>query len=295
MNKVYEIVQKNILSRLEDAIKNNEPFQWIKPWNGMSPTNFKTKKPYSGINLLLLDQGGYYLTFNQVKELGGYVKKGSKQKMIVFWNFKKVDNLSEEEAHESSQVSYDNAKTKVVFRYYNVFHQSDIEGIDFNANEITHSTVNLDAEYIISNYSNIVPIVPIENSDKAFYRPDIDQIQVPCSSQFINIDEYYSTIFHEMTHSTGHETRLNRNILNKFGSEKYSKEELVAEIGASLIRALVGINDTCCDDNSIAYLKGWVSHLKSTAPTEISYAAQQAQKAVNYILQSINYTENKFF
>lgn len=296
MNKVYEIVQKKILERLEKAIENNESFAWVKPWRGgCVPTNFKTKKPYRGINLLLLEQGGYYMTFDQVVKMKGSVKKGATAHMVVYWNFKEVEasSLTKEEKEESdvvSETSNKNSKkkTRVIFKYYKVFHQSDIEGIDFPEESFeTEGESNLKADKIIGDYSSyVVPITEVPDFDSAFYSWKLDLINVPDRAQFKNISEFYSVVFHEMVHSTGHESRLNRDIENSFGSSDYSKEELVAEIGSSLLRAYCGIEDQNADNNSIAYLKGWYSRIKNANPTEITYSAQNAQKAVQYVLDS---------
>lgn len=253
---VYEIVQQNILKRLEEAIKNNESFQWVKPWkSGIMPTNYVSKKPYRGINLLLLEEGGYYLTYKQVVQLKGKVKKGAKKLPVVYWNFSKgnsSDNINE----DGEEV--DDKKNKVVFKYYSVFHQSDIEGIDFPENKSYKHELdeNSIAYKLVEGYKEIVPIYECPNSDRAFYRPLADTISVPSLSQFESKYEYYSTLFHEMIHSTGHESRLNRESLISRTEDNYSKEELVAEIGSSLLRAYSDINDVETDKNSVAYLKG---------------------------------------
>lgn len=296
MNKVYEIVQKKILERLERAIENNESFTWVKPWRGgCVPTNFKTKKPYRGINLLLLEQAGYYMTYDQVVKMKGTVKKGATAHMVVYWNFKEVEasSLTKEEKEESdivNEASNKNSKkkTKVIFKYYKVFHQSDIEGIEFPGDNFEGvGEANSKADTIIDSYSSdIVPITEVPNSDRAFYNWNLDLIKVPARTQFKSISEFYSAVFHEMVHSTGHESRLNRGIENSFGDDEYSKEELVAEIGSSLLRAYCGIEDQDADTNTIAYLKGWYSRIKNANPTEITYSAQNAQKAVQYVLDS---------
>lgn len=287
---VYEIVQNNILKKLEEAINsNNTNFRWIKPWEGgVMPTNYVSKKPYRGINLLLLEQGGYYLTYKQVKELKGKVKKGAKKLPVVYWNFLKSEPSNEDEAEESKIA--DSKDTKVIFKYYSVFHQSDIEGIDFpEVKEYSHELdENSTAYKLVEGYKKIVPIEECPGSDRAFYRPSSDRISIPSLSQFKSKPEYYSTIFHEMVHSTGHESRLNRDFNNSFGDSEYSKEELVAEIGSALLRAYSGIEDNNTDNNSIAYLKGWYNSIKNAKPSFITSCAQQAQKAMNFIVEESN-------
>ena len=284
---VYEIVQQNILKKLEDAINNNLDFKWIKPWKGgIMPTNYVSKKTYSGINLLLLEEGGYYLTYKQVKDLKGKVKKGAKKLPVVYWNFLKSEPSNVDEMEESEIAG--NKKTKVIFKYYSVFHQSDIEGIDFpELGEYSHEVdENSIAHNLVEGYKNIVPINECSGSNRAYYSPSRDIISIPALSQFENKSEYYSTVFHEMIHSTGHESRLNRDIMNSFGDNEYSKEELVAEIGSALLRAYSNIEDTKADNNSIAYLKGWYKHIKDAKPSFITSCAQQAQKAMNFIIDA---------
>lgn len=298
MSKVYDIVQKRILERLEDAIQSGENFSWVKPWGGYGvPMNFVSKKPYSGINLLLLPMGGYYLTMKQVKELKGNVKKGSKAHCVYFWTYvePKGKSISKEEREEACAVSeYSKDSKKVpVFKYYNVFHQSQIEGIEFPAIVREEHELNLNAEEIVSFYDSEVKINAVKGSNDAYYSPLRDEIVVPHNSQFINVNEYYSAVLHEMIHSTGHKDRLNRIAPNfKFGDESYSKEELVAEIGSSMLRAYCGILDDKADDNSIAYLKGWYLKIKEGNVNDITYASQQAQKAMNFIIEKVEEIKN---
>lgn len=296
MSKVYEIVQKRILERLEEAIKNNEKFQWIKPWKSYGiPTNFVTKKAYRGINLLLLPMGGYYLTMKQINDLGGKVIKGSKAYQVYFWTYitpegKEVSEESKNEAEIVAETISD-ARKIPVFKYYNVFHQSQIEGIEFPEMEKGEEhELNMSAEELISYYGQELPINIIKGSDRAYYSSYEDKIVVPHCSQFKNINEYYMSILHEIIHSTGSSKRLKRfseNETKVFGDDKYSKEELVAEIGASMLKAYLGIEDESTDNNSIAYLKGWYNQIKNGNVNDITYSSQQAQKAMNYIIEKV--------
>ena len=283
---VYEIVQQNILKKLEDAINNNTDFKWVKPWKGgIAPTNFVSKKQYRGINLLLLEEGGYYLTYKQVKDLKGKVKKGAKKLPVVYWNFLKSKPTEESEIEESEIAGDKN--TKVIFKYYSVFHQSDIEGIEFpDVEEHQHELDENSVAYkIVNDYKEIVPIKELKGSNRAFYSLATDSITIPSLSQFKSKPEYYSTVFHEMIHSTGHEKRLNRDTMTSYNEDNYSKEELIAEIGSALLRAHSNIEDVDTDNNSIAYLKGWYNSIKNAKPSFITSCAQQAQKAMNFIVE----------
>jgi antirestriction protein ArdC len=130
------------------------------------------------------------------------------------------------------------------------------------------------------------PRIGFDGHDKAFYRPVTDSIHLPDRNSFDSAGEYYSTLFHEMTHSTGHQSRLNRSTLTEvvpFGSETYSKEELVAEFGAAFLCAHAGIENTV--NNSASYINGWLRKLRSDPKLAI-LAASQGQKAADYILNA---------
>lgn len=299
MNKVYQMVQEQIIAALEKAIEEGGTAPWCKPWvsRRLAPQNFITKKPYRGVNLLLLDKGGYYLTFRQIVELQKKhnikLKKGSKSHMVVFWTFKQVDVENKEDKDiEKHQ------ETVPIFRYYNVFHQSDIEGFEnlLSPEEIISDekykvSSYEDADNLIDSYSDIVPIT-YADLDNAYYSPKEDSITVPPKNLFKSEEEYYSTIFHEMVHSTGYESRLNRLAKDfSFGDHNYSKEELVAEIGSSMLCAEFGIEGTM--ENSTAYLYSWLSQIKKDI-TLVTSAAQAAQKACDYILQETGYCEKIF-
>ena len=291
MSKVYKIVQERILERLENAINSGEKFTWVKPWNGLSaPQNFDSKKAYSGINLLLLPMGGYYLTMKQINSLGGKVIKGSKPFPVVYWSF--IESNKSEVSEEAEALG--ETKKVPIFKYYNVFHQSQVSGIEFPSVDVmTDEVVNNKAEELVELYSSIVSINEVQGSNEAYYTPTHDGIYLPKHTQFESKNKFYATAFHEMIHSTGHKTRLDRfKEGTKFGSEIYSKEELVAEIGASMLLAHCGIEDENIQNNSIAYLKGWYEQIKTGNVNEITIASQQAQKAFNFIVEKVDEIKN---
>ena len=179
-----------------------------------------------------------------------------------------------------------------LLKYYTVFHIDDCEGIKAKWDVETdrpHADPIKEAEAIVDNYQERenIRIIRNEITDKAFYSPSRDFISVPCIEQYTETAEYYSTLFHEMTHSTGHHSRLNRftgSAANAaFGSEEYSKEELIAEIGAASLINYCGIESNSSFRNSAAYLQSWMKALKDD-PTMIVAAAGKAEKAYNYIL-----------
>lgn len=279
MSKVYSIVQDKIVKEIEEAIENGGTVPWRKPWKGGLPKNFITKKPYRGINLLLLD-GGSYLTFKQIKELQKKnpeikLRKGSQSHIVVFWKFVEKEN---EETNEEEVIP--------VFRYYRVFSVADVDGIEEEQTYFENEPIE-DAERLIEAYKQEVSIRILTGSGRAYYTPLMDKITMPARTQFPEVEEYYSTIFHEMIHSTGHKKRLNR-FTNEdqtiFGSESYSKEELVAEIGSNMILSTLGIENPKQQENTIAYLYGWLTAIKKDAKL-IVHAAQHAQKAADFILE----------
>lgn len=296
-NKVYQIVQENIINQLKDAIENGTCAPWKKPWVGTNAMmNYVSRKEYSGINRLLLPNVGEYLTFNQIKELQKKdstikLKKGSKSKMIVFWKF--LENKKEDDSNilfvEDDEVK--STKKIPLCRYYNVFHISDVEGLESKIKiaKYEHSS-NEEVERVIQLYMEKygIEIEIKQNSNKAYCAGK--KVVMPDKSQFQNLDEYYSTLFHELVHSTGHKDLLNRPKHNLQGDEIYSREELVAEIGSNLILSKFGLLDTNTSSNSISYLRSWLKPIKDDV-SFIVVAAQQAEKAANLILNQNNEAE----
>ena len=227
---IYAAVTDRIIAQLEAG-----QIPWHKPWvaSGQAVSR-STGKPYSLLNQLLLGQPGEYVTFKQAQLEGSHIRKGEKAQMVVFWKFIEQED---EETHEKKQVPF--------LRYYSVFHLSQCEGLTAKHMPQLPNTAHADqqAEAVIANYVQRSGVtIRHQDGDKACYRPSCDSITLPCIEQFTDTAEYYSTAFHELTHSTGHASRLNR--LDKtafFGSEAYSKEELVAEIGSAALVQRVGL------------------------------------------------------
>lgn len=268
MATVYEIVTEKIIKKLEEGT-----IPWRKPWTNRQAVNYVSQKPYRGVNAILLDPGEY-ATFNQIKEHGGTVKKGEKSHMVVFW--KMLDGKDDD----------GNPKKIPYLRYYNVFEiNTQCEGLKSRRKEaesFSHDKIS-NAEQIKEGYQDAPPVTFAPG--KAYYKPFTDSISIPDLSDYKNPEEFYSTMFHEMVHSTGHKSRLNRKGIEEmaaFGSETYSKEELVAEIGAAMLCSVAGI-DNATIDNSAAYIKSWLRRLKDD-PKLIVTASSQAQKAADHIL-----------
>ena len=269
---IYQTITDRMIAEMEQGI-----IPWKKPWmaSGMAISH-TTGKAYSLLNQMLLGRAGEYLTFKQVQAEGGWVRKGEKSKFVVFWRFIEKED---EETGEINQVPF--------LRYYNVFHVDQCEGIKAKYQRELTETANADetAEGIITEYTKREGVV-IENAEgnQAYYQPALDRIVLPLMKQFKETAEYYSTAFHEMVHSTGHMKRLNRlDAPAHFGSEDYSKEELIAEIGASALNHHCGLETPSSFRNSAAYLQNWLSVLKNDKRFIVS-AAGKAEKAVQLIL-----------
>jgi len=276
-DKIYAMITDRIIEELE---KGTVP--WRMPWNGYIkgfPQNFTSKKNYRGVNIftlkLAMRSTPYWITFNQAKQLKGSIKKGEKGYPVVFWKFlEKKDKDTGEK------------KNVPLLKYYTVFNLDQCEGIElpeFDQPETRKFTPIEQAEKIITDMPNKPTIN--HNEPRAFYRPAADMVNMPKKELFLSDAEYYSTMFHELGHSTGHASRLNRESEAKnhmFGSADYSREELIAEITASFLCAESEIeNETI--ENSAAYIAGWLSKLKDDKKLLVQ-AAGKAQKAADYIL-----------
>ena len=274
MLDIFTTITDRIISALEQGT-----IPWHKPWTGGGSAciSYSTGKPYSLLNHLLLGgQTGEYITFKQATLAGGRIRKGEKSKFIVFWKpfTKENPDTGEEETH-------------FVLRYFNVFHLDQVEGINPRWTNAIPSDLKPDtsADAIIQDYrirSGIT--LRITESDRAFYQPSTDTVVVPQLSQYQQQEEYYSTLFHELTHSTGHRSRLDRLAdIAAFGSDQYSREELVAELGSAFLVNHCGLETSASFRNSAGYIQGWLSALKNDKRLIVS-AAGAAEKAVNLIL-----------
>lgn len=275
---INTMVTDRIITQLENGV-----IPWHKPWisaigNRCGAYSGATGKPYSLLNQMLMEPGEYW-TFKQVQERGGKVKKGAKSSVVVFWKWLDVEVETDGEK-ELKKIPF--------LKYYNVFNVNDCEGIERKYPEAQlPEAVNTDekAEAIVNAYISGSGVkLEHHNQNRAFYRPATDSITLPTLEQFSNTSEYYSTAFHEMTHSTGHTSRLNRLVNTAhFGNEEYSKEELVAEIGAAALVNIAGLETESSFKNNAAYIQSWLKALKNDSKMIVS-AASRAQKAVDLIM-----------
>lgn len=278
--KIYSMITDAILSKLDQGV-----VPWRKPWTAESgyPKNLVSKKPYRGVNPLMLASCGFaspwWLSFKQVQQLGGKIRTGQKGTPIIFW--KVLDKETENESGEKKQ------KKIPLLRYYLVWNLEQTEGIDPKQVPTVETREDVDpieaAEAIVAGMPS--PPEILNMGSRACYSSLLDQIWMPKAKYFHNQPEYYSTLFHELAHSTGHKERLARTGVTgtvSFGSDTYSQEELVAEMSSVMLCGVAGIEaDTL--DNSASYIDGWRKKISEDIKLVV-HAAAQAQKAADFIL-----------
>jgi antirestriction protein ArdC len=274
---VYQMITERITALLE-----NGEVPWKKSWNSRqrAPRNLISGKVYQGINIFLLASAHYsnpyFLTYKQASERGGQVKKGERGLPVIFWNF------SEKEDKETGEIN------KIPFlKYFTVFNVSQIDGLtdlpEVPAENMDEAE-NFEAAQAIVNSMPAAPVIK-HGFSRACYSPAADQVNLPDPKSFSGLSEYFSTCYHELGHSTGHDSRLGRLNNNKnvsFGDANYSKEELVAEFTSAFLSAEAGITQGVIE-NQAAYIGGWLKKLKED-PKLLIQAAAQAQKAADHIL-----------
>lgn len=279
MNQVVvDKVTTRIIQALEDGV-----VPWQKTWKGQqsAPQNFISRKPYRGANAMLLSfipkSTPYFVTYKQATSLGGHVKKGSEGIPIIF-----TSPITRKGSDGDEFVLY------WMQRYYTVFRLEDTTLELPPAPEDNLSFPEFDSIY--ENYEDAPSL--LHGGDRAFYVPSKDSVTMPHRVDFKSPEHYYSVLYHELAHSTGHVRRLDRKGIREgtFGDETYSMEELVAEISATFLNSLVGIDSEEVFQNSAAYLANWLKVLKENR-SMILVAASQAQKAVDLLVKNTEYDE----
>lgn len=284
MNFLYENITNKICSMLE-----NGTAPWRKPWlTKDAPQNLTTKIPYRGVNVWMLLASPhattkYWLTWKQVMNLKGRVKaeEAKNYELVVFWKqlkYKKMVGVVEEE------------DTFPMLRYSRVYNLGQCEFSPESLEKIVPKVVANPftpiemCDKIVNGYKDCPEIN--FGGDRAYYAPLFDKIQMPNKDDFQTPENYYATLFHETAHSTGSQKRLKRfkaTDSNIFGSEIYSKEELIAEFCSSFLAAETGIENNTIE-NSASYIKGWLSAIKNGDKNFIISAASRGQFAAEYIL-----------
>lgn len=271
--KNYQMITDKIIKLMGEGL-----IPWEKPWKGGGPKNLATGRFYRGINIWLLCTGktAYWVTYKQAVKLGGQVRKGEKGQTVVFWKWTEKGN-KDEDTGKNKKTHYP------LLRYYTVFNLSQVDGIK-TAGEDDKPRNNSIAE--AADIIHKMPQCPkIEYGQRACYCATEDKISIPSFNNFICAEEYYSTAFHELAHSTGHHSRLDREEITRlspFGSHDYSKEELVAEMATAFLCGVAGIENKTIK-NSASYIKNWSQKFKDNVAMVVS-AAAKAQKAADFIL-----------
>lgn len=270
-------IAQEITDRLVAALDEGI-IPWERPWSvGASAPRNLDGRLYRGINVWLLASAPYaspfWGTFRQIKSKGGSVRKGERGTAVVFWKF--IDG-KDKETGEKVRIP--------LLRHYVVFNVEQTDGLDLSAFTVDAPTKSFDpiarAEEIVSGWSGCPPI--LYGGDRACYAPTLDVVRMPARESFRDEPSFYSTLFHELTHATGHESRLARTFGESFGTETYAREELVAEFGASMLSGHAGFVERTIE-SSKAYVQSWAAKLRSDKRLAIS-AAAAAQKAVDLIL-----------
>ena len=310
---IYKMITDKVIS----MFKNAKASDYHRPWKDDAffiPLNFDSKKPYRGVNRLLLQErigfagafrNPYFLTFNQIKKHGGRLKKGTRGYEVVYYSIRYIvpaDKNTGRKAYSSTnahkvidfidkhKLSEDIVTRIPMIRYYNVYNGASIEGIDFQLDKLQigravpdTASENQAAALIVENYPN--PPAIKHEGNRAYYSPSGDYVKMPKKEQFDSINDYYRILFHELTHSTGHDKRLDRGIHLMLEKEDYAKEELVAEFGAVFLSAWAGIM-WYTNKNHAVYLKNWNSAIKEAENDNkfLMRAASLAQAATDYIL-----------
>jgi antirestriction protein ArdC len=281
-DQVADIITATVIEALEAGV-----LPWAKPWAGGTPVSLSTGRAYRGTNELLLAAAaatrGYsnpiWATFNQVRAAGGTVKKGARSVPVVFWKFPA-------QPEDGTELE----RRAPLLRYYRVFNLSDTEGVTVPARleDAVTARTPLSADAVPEAVSQVIagyvggPEIEHVYQGRAYYSLISDKITLPTVEQFMSVEGYAETVLHELVHSTGHPSRLGRDVgCSRFGSDRYAKEELVAELGAVMLASRVGLPVSI--DNAASYCGGWLKVLRADKRFLIS-AGQAAQKAVDLIV-----------
>lgn len=268
--KPYERITERILEALR-----NGTVPWRKRWHttGM-PRSLATGKRYRGINVFMLGLTEYsspwWATFNQITKRGGKVTKGSKSSPCVFWKF--IDKVNADTGER---------ERFPMLRLYNVFNLDQTDGVEApnvdNVADRNHTPVEI-AENMVREWIG----KPVIESGEPSYSVTFDVVRIPKPERFESVESYYSVLFHELSHSTGHKTRLAREMGDHFGGSKYSQEELIAEMASCFLCDYVGILNNATIESSASYIENW-RHKLSKDPKIIVQSAARAQRAADMI------------
>ena len=267
----YQQITNDIIAAIELGAAS-----YSMPWHCEGdPRNASTGARYRGINVLCLWAAAarrsyahsLWATYRQWSELGAQVRTGEKGSKVVYW--------SPTESDEASEDGKANVKRGLLIKEYSVFNVSQVDG--FAGLPTGPEPLEKAGQFV-----STVPVEIRNTGDKAFYSPSGDYISVPPLVRFAKAKSYYSVLAHELTHWTGAESRLARDLTGRFGSQSYAMEELVAELGAAFVCSSLGLGLEPREDHA-GYIANWLSVLREDARA-IFTAASQAQAAADYLL-----------
>jgi antirestriction protein ArdC len=289
--------ENKITTLIIDELKKGNCI-WRKDWSGISmPANYTTGKEYNGINTLLLTlnqwRSSYFLTFNQAKKAGGHIKKGEKATPIIKYDVYFKHKQTGHTVMYDKLIKYPkdeqkNYKRLSFLKYFYIFNYDQTENLpnkDKDIKKIDFKPLKK-AQSIVNTYLNKQNIKLQHQTQRAYYNPASDYINMPKPDTFTSKSAYYATLFHELTHSTGHKKRLDRGLQkNSMYKQEYSKEELVAELGSAFLSSKARINNKDSLKNNVGYIKSWLKFLQND-PSYIISGAAKASRATNYIINS---------
>lgn len=293
IHALYQQVTDRIIADLEAGVA-----PWVKPWksgnDGVMPVNAITRRPYSGINVLILwdsqSRNGYptseWLTFKQAESQGVLVRKGEKGSVIVFTKPLVSIQDGTESGISGTNPSNSTPRTRQMLRTFHVFNVAQLtQPPESNPDTIDEALSPHDRHEAAERFIRATDAVICYGTDRAFYSPKFDSIQLPAFPTFRSAEDYYATVLHELTHWTGHEKRLDRQFGKRFAQDAYAFEELIAELGAAFLCAQLGIKGQL---QHASYIASWIKILKGD-DRAIFTAASVASRAAEY-LSSFNPT-----
>lgn len=280
---IYQTVTDRILKQLEAG-----QIPWRKTWTTGLPKSLTTGKEYRGVNILVLGSAEYssryWLTYRQTQNLGGHVRKGERATPVIYWKWRTVAELRD----LSNKTGRESLSPCVPFASA-VFNLDQVEGIEGPQDDVprhAHQRFEI-AERMLEVIPDKPEIVHSVTTDPVYNR-SLDRVALPHLSQFESASEYYSTLFHELVHATGHEKRLNRfSKSDGNGLERYSFEELVAEFGTAFLCAFTGVENLLTQENSTGYIESWAAVFRRDSRILLR-AAGAAQRAADYLRGKIS-------
>lgn len=278
---IRQMVTDRILAELAKGV-----VPWHKPWNAY-PMSMSTNKPYRGINVWLLGSpeftSQWWGTYNKATKLGGKLLdgQGKKYQIAIFWS-----RIEKEDKATGETTRF------FMLRYYRVYNAEQFEGLPekYYQKPTSDNAEIATADELLKEYLSGDGPTLKHGGNGANYAMATDTIRMPAKSTFDDSDSYYLALFHEATHSTGHTDRLNRPGVadfDHFGSDQYAREELIAQMGATMLAAFSGVDPAF--GNSASYIAGWMKAIKSENDLVIR-ASSAAQKASDFIL-GIKFTD----